>query len=135
MILVVDDSTPIQDWLRDVIQDAGYYFDAALDGPSALYKISRIYYSLCIIDIVLPGPFSGDELARKVKTLPEPFCSTPLIAITGRNVPPDAKSLFVDNLQKPFLPRDLREMIARCAKPPIKDLHLTQADSGTGPLP
>lgn len=128
MILVVEDSTLITDWLREIIQDEGYYFDAAIDGSSALYKMERLYYSLVFIDIGLPGPYQGDELAAKIKLLPEPYGSTPLIAITGAVVPPESRSLFVDCLNKPFLPRDLRDFIERYAKPPIKDLHVMKGE-------
>lgn len=138
MILVVEDSTLITDWMREVIQNAGYYFDSAVDGPSALFKMQRIYYPLALIDIVLPpaipgdgaSPMSGDELARQIKTLPEPYSSTPLIGITGGEFREENRPLFVDVLQKPFLPNQLLEMIRQHARPPIQDLHRAMVDAG-----
>lgn len=138
MILVVDDSTLITDWMREVIQGAGYYFDSAVDGPSALYKMTRIYYPLALIDIILPPPISsdggpvmsGDELARQIKTLPEPYSSTPLIGISGGDFQEEVKPLFVDCLHKPFLPQQLLEKIHQHARPPIRDLHRAMVDAG-----
>lgn len=122
MILVIDDSAEILTWLRDVIQAAGYYFDEANNGTLALYKLERIYYSLVLVDIVLPD-FNGTDLATKIKALPEPFCHTPLVAMTGGGSVDDDAGIFRAVLRKPFLPRDLRDTIACCARPPIKDLH------------
>lgn len=124
MILVVDDSAEIIDWLREVVEGAGYYFDSARDANSAIYKISRIYYAMALIDIILPGSEHGDDLARRVKSLPSPYCETPLVAMTGGLYQDGASELFIEMLRKPFLPKDLREVILRCARPPIPDLHL-----------
>lgn len=124
MILIVDDMEEIVEWLTDTVRDAGYYADCATDFSSALYKMQRIFYSLSMIDIRLPGPLTGNDLARHIKKLPEPFCSTPLVAITGSRLTAE-EGLFVAILQKPFLPRDVREAITTHAKPPIKDLHIT----------
>jgi CheY-like chemotaxis protein len=124
MILVVDDSTEIIDWLREVVEGAGYYFDAASDARSALYKLSRIYYSMALVDIILPGGENGDDLARRIKSLPLPYRETPLIAMTGGLYQNDAGELFVEVLRKPFFPKNLRDVILRCARPPTPDLHM-----------
>lgn len=122
MILIVDDSEQILDWLRDVVQGAGYYYDSAVDARSAFYKMQRVYYALALIDIVLPDS-TGSELATWIKGLPEPFSQTPLVAMTGSAFTDDL-GLFATVLQKPFLPRDLRSIIRRYARPPVRDLHL-----------
>jgi hypothetical protein len=36
-------------------------------------------------------------------------------------------ALFVSNLSKPFLPKDIREAIRLHANPPIKTLHLIES--------
>lgn len=126
MILIVDDSPEILDWLRDVVEKAGYYYDCAIDGRSALYKVQRVYYAMALIDIVLPD-MRGDELARQIKSLPDPYRMTPLVAMTGGVFEDEPNSpLFIEVMHKPFLPRDLRGAIQRCARPPIQDLHLVR---------
>lgn len=124
MILVVEDSDLITDWLRHVIQDSGYYFDSAIDVASALYKISGIRYSMVLIDINLKGVMSGDHLAAIVKQLPDPINLTPLVAMTGgAALESEILKLFRHVLYKPFLPRDLREIIHLYADPPAIELH------------
>ena len=129
MILVVDDSVEIVNWLREVIEQAGYFYDSATDANMALYKASRIYYSMAIIDIIMPG-MGGDGLAKAIKDLPKPFCHTPLVAMTGGLVKDENQHLFAAVLHKPFLPRDVRTIIAQHARPPIKDLHVVRAAAG-----
>ena len=70
MILIVDDMPEIVEWLVDAVRDAGYYTDCATDARSALYKLERILYALAIIDIRLPGSFTGNDVARAVKDCP-----------------------------------------------------------------
>jgi CheY-like chemotaxis protein len=126
MILVVDDSAEYINWLRDVIEAEGYYYDAAPDATAALYKLEHLYYSMALIDIKLPGGINGDVLARKIKELPEPQCFIPLIGMTGGDYEPEDPSPFIHLLRKPFLPRDIRSIISANALPPIKDLHATR---------
>lgn len=124
MILVVDDTIEVAQLLVEVCRTTGYYADFALDGVSALYKMSKIYYSMAFIDIILPG-LDGNQIAEQVKLLPEPFCRVPLIAMTGAQEVIINKELFVHRMQKPFLPRHVRTVIEKYANPPIPDLHLS----------
>lgn len=133
MILYVDDNEIMIDWLRNVIEDAGYYYDAASDATIALYKLERLEYALVLIDIGLPD-FPGDVLAERVKELAGDHGATPLVAVTGgEKLPPDRRHLFCDMLMKPFLPDDLKRVIHDFARPPVKDLHLTRPPAGMLP--
>jgi CheY-like chemotaxis protein len=123
MILIVDDMLEIIEWLVVTVSESGYYADYATDGHAALYKLGHIPYALALIDIRLSG-MDGNELARRVKEMPEPFCSVPLVAMTGSRLTAD-KDLFVAVLQKPFFPTDLRAVITSHARPPIGELHGT----------
>jgi CheY-like chemotaxis protein len=122
MILVVDDVPEIVEWLSEAIRERGYYADFAIDAISAVYKMERIYYALAFVDINLAGGGNGNDLARRVRSLPEPFCLTPLIAMSGSNMVVDSE-LFCDVVQKPFLARDLWPLIDKYARPPIPDIH------------
>jgi CheY-like chemotaxis protein len=121
MILIVDDMQEIVEWLVETVGEAGYYADYAMDSYSALYKMERIHYAMALIDIRIPG-MDGNELARHVKTMPEPFCTIPIVAMTGGRTP-FSDGLFVATLKKPFLARDLRAVITKHARPPIDGLH------------
>ncbi len=127
MILVVDDMQEIIEWLVVAVRDSGYHADWAMDANAALYKLERIAYAMAIIDIRLPGPRTGNDVARAVKAMPEPFRNVPLVAMTGSRLTAD-DNLFDAVLTKPFLPRDLRAVIAAHALPPIEVLHPAAAD-------
>lgn len=118
MILVVDDTPDIIYWLKEVIEEAGYYFDFALEPHAGLFKMSSIRYSLAFIDIILPG-MDGIELAKRVRGLPPPFSQVPLVGMTGAGEVTDPEHLFVHVMRKPFLPRHLREAIQLYAFPPV----------------
>jgi CheY-like chemotaxis protein len=124
MILIIDDTFEIIEWLAEVMREAGYHADHSIDGLSALYKMGRVYYSMALVDIRIPG-IDGNELARRVKMLPSPFCDIPLVAMTGSRLTAD-KDLFVAILQKPFFPKNLRDIITNYARPPIKELHISK---------
>ena len=129
MILIVDDVPEIVEWLMETVRDAGYFADYSMDSASALYKLQRIHYSMALIDIRLVG-LDGNDLARKVKMMPDPFCDVPLVAMTGSRMTAD-ESLFVSALQKPFFPNDLREVITKYARPPIEALHTPQSQGAS----
>jgi CheY-like chemotaxis protein len=130
MILIVDDNAEVAKMMVEVCRDAGYYADFALDGPSALYKVSLIRYALIFIDIILGHPMSGNNLAQHIKTLPHPFGAVPLVSMSGIPYAEVTPALFISNLTKPFLPKDIREAIQLYANPPIPTLHLIE-----GPTP
>jgi CheY-like chemotaxis protein len=127
MILIVDDNPEVAKMMVEVCRDAGYYADFSVDGPSALYKVSLIRYALVFIDIILGYPMSGNTLAQHIKALPHPFGAVPLISMSGVPYAETIPALFVSNLSKPFLPKDIREAIRLHANPPIKTLHLIES--------
>ena len=65
-ILVVDDDENILIELQDMLEMEGYDIDVALNVPDALSIIEKdINYSLCIIDMEMPG-LRGCDLYREV---------------------------------------------------------------------
>ena len=53
-ILVVDDDLYIRDIYEEVLKDAGFKIDTAIDGNFALEKIKKGGYDLILLDMVMP---------------------------------------------------------------------------------
>jgi CheY-like chemotaxis protein len=121
VILIVDDVPEIVTWLVEAVRDEGYHPDFSMDGWAAIYKMARVYYAMALIDIRLSGDCDGNDVARRVKRMPPPFCDVPMVAMSGGRIEPE-DGLFVAILRKPFLPRDLHAVIIEHALPRIADI-------------
>ena len=74
-----------------VLEQAGYAVDAvASDGPSAVEAVRTGGYQLVLMDVQMPG-MTGVDATRRIRALPEPMRSVPVIAMTA-NVLPDQVS-------------------------------------------
>jgi len=81
-ILVVDDDTPIQDILAEVLRDEGYEVDTAGDGYEALGKLVHGPRPDCILlDMMLPK-LSGKSVWRAIDTEPG-LRDIPVLVITA----------------------------------------------------
>jgi PAS domain S-box-containing protein len=67
-ILLVEDDTPVRDFLRSVLEEHGYHVAEALDGPDALEIAAKQRHDieLLITDVVMPG-MNGKELAERLR--------------------------------------------------------------------
>jgi len=102
--LIVDDYTPIQSAINNMLKIYGFKGEFASDGVEALQKIQNGNYDLIFSDIEMPN-MNGLELLSKVKRLPEkseiPFVL--LTSLTNPEVEAKAYKLGVsDYLNKPF---------------------------------
>src|SRR5215207_6186745 len=73
-VLVVDDNADLCTLIEDFLQSNGFEVVCARDGTEALDILDRRAVDLAVIDLLLPGPLSGDEVAaravqRQVKVL------------------------------------------------------------------
>jgi PAS domain S-box-containing protein len=68
-ILIVDDDQAIREFLKQELENAGYYTDQAAEGMEALNKIKQKKYSLVILDVMMPG-LSGFDLSAVLKSDP-----------------------------------------------------------------
>lgn len=64
-ILVVDDDEYIRELYVEVLKDAGYTVDSAIDGQDGYDKISATTYDLVMLDIMMPK-MDGVELLKKL---------------------------------------------------------------------
>jgi CheY-like chemotaxis protein len=73
-VLVVDDNADLCTLIEDFLQSNGFEVVCARDGTEALDILDRRAVDLAVIDLLLPGPLSGDEVTaravqRQVKVL------------------------------------------------------------------
>jgi PAS domain S-box-containing protein len=99
-ILIVDDERGIRDILARAFSGMGYRADSASDARSALAKINKNDYDLCIIDLKLTR-ISGRRLYEIVKEK-HPSLAGRVMFITGDTVSPSTQS-FLDSTGRPYL--------------------------------
>lgn len=64
-ILVVDDDEYIRELYEEVLKDAGYNVDIAIDGQDGYDKIKAGHYDLVMLDIMMPK-MDGVQLLKKL---------------------------------------------------------------------
>jgi CheY-like chemotaxis protein len=111
-ILLVDDEPDILDIGLAVLRGAGYQVLSALNGDIALILLEQgLPFRLLVTDIIMPGLLDGFSLARKAReTLPD----IRIVYTTGYSGAASIRSRgapYGDTLVKPWLPRDLLEMV------------------------
>jgi DNA-binding NtrC family response regulator len=112
-ILIVDDEVNVCKSIRQALLCDEYEIDTALSGEEALKKEGEKVYDVFIVDLMMPG-ISGLELLQSLKSK-NPVAK--VIMITGyptsKNTVQSMQLGAFDYLPKPFLPSDLRSLIAR----------------------
>jgi DNA-binding response OmpR family regulator len=73
-VLVVDDNLDLCTLIEDFLRPNGFDVICARDGAAAFDVLDRRTIDLALIDLLLPAPLSGDEVAaraaqRRVKVL------------------------------------------------------------------
>jgi signal transduction histidine kinase/CheY-like chemotaxis protein len=70
MVLLVEDEPAVRALVRNLLEDLGYAVTAAQDGDNALELLEGMEsVDLLLSDVVLPGSFSGRELANAIQQL------------------------------------------------------------------
>ena len=106
-ILVVEDEPLLAFDNEHLLGDAGFEVVATVDtAAEASCRLSAGGIDLVISDVRLSGTGTGIDVARAAKAL-----DVPVLFVTG-NCPPEAETLAIGCLAKPYAARDLLAAIA-----------------------
>jgi CheY-like chemotaxis protein len=112
-ILVVDDEKNIRLTLSQSLESLGFPIQTAVNGEEALKKLEEAEFGLLLLDLKMPG-MDGMEVLHRVR---DRWPAIPVIIITAYGTiefAVDAMKLgAVDFIQKPFSPREIRELVVQ----------------------
>jgi DNA-binding NtrC family response regulator len=112
-ILVVDDEATVCRSIRQALLCEEYEIDIAMSGEEALRMAENKDYEVMVVDLMMPG-LSGLDLLRSIKAKNS---SARIIMVTGyptmKNTLRAMQIGAFDFLPKPFLPSDLRKIVAK----------------------
>ncbi|HEY9892230.1 MAG TPA: response regulator [Candidatus Sericytochromatia bacterium] len=110
-ILTVDDSTMIQELIKEVLAN-DYNILGANNAAEALSLMYQKPISMLLLDVSMPG-VDGLELCRTLRSLPQ-FAELPIIMLTARDTVFDKVqgrlAGATEYLTKPFELEELREV-------------------------
>lgn len=102
-ILVVEDDTGLQKYLKELLMDNGYYVSLASDGAIALNNIQRLTPDVVILDLGLPN-MSGESVVAEIR---KKHPSLPVMILTAKDSVTDivnGLNLGADDyMTKPFV--------------------------------
>jgi DNA-binding NtrC family response regulator len=112
-ILIVDDEKNIRLTLAQALEALALEADTAVNGEEALVKLRARHFDLILLDLKMPG-MNGMEVLRRVR---EARPDIKVIIITAHGTIESAieamKLGAVDFIQKPFAPKEIRELVTR----------------------
>jgi two-component system, OmpR family, alkaline phosphatase synthesis response regulator PhoP len=116
IVLVVEDSRPMQRTLQRLFESDSLQVQIASDGPSGLELFRKQIPCAVVLDLKLPG-LSGKELCREFKTL---AASVPIVVLSA-NAEVEDKVLLLelgadDYVTKPFSPKELLARVRRAMR-------------------
>jgi CheY-like chemotaxis protein len=112
-ILIVDDEKNIRLTLSTSLEALGVETDSAEDGKEALVKLRERDFGLILLDLRMPG-VDGIEVLRQVKESRPDIRIIILTAYGTIDLAVEAMKLgAADFIQKPFVPEQIRERVAR----------------------
>jgi two-component system response regulator MprA len=132
-VLVVDDDPNLLRMLRRGLSLAGYDVEATEDGETALHALRERTPDLVVLDVMLPEPIDGLEIARRLRASGS---DVPILMLTARDQVADKVAGFAsgadDYLAKPFAFEELLArvgaLLRRRVRPPQPAERLRYAD-------
>jgi len=115
-VLVVEDSSVIQNLLKKILLFENCKITSAKDGQLALDKYDQDVFDLVIMDINLPN-VDGLEVTKKIRSIKNKKGKVPIIGISGnaKNLPEQTffDAGMNDYLQKPLNYDRLIELVKK----------------------
>ncbi|MEY4719792.1 MAG: hypothetical protein RL563_2410, partial [Pseudomonadota bacterium] len=135
-ILLVEDNEMNQQIASELLQDAGFFVDIAVNGQEGVDKVKQNMYQLVLMDMQMPVM---DGLSATIEIRKSPHLATlPIIAMTANAMTQDRERCLAagmnDHLPKPLEPNDLWAALRQWIKPglvsgPIRTVEAIEAPS------
>ena len=110
-VLVVDDEKNIRLTLAQALEPMGLDVETAVNGEEALQKVKDREFHLMLLDLKMPGVDGMEVLRSLCKARPE----IRIIIITAYGTVENAVEAMklgaVDFIQKPFSPKEIRDLV------------------------
>lgn len=114
-VLIVDDSSLVRMYCRDVLESAGFEVDQAINGIEAMEKVLAQTFDLVIVDVNMPR-MDGFSFLRALRASADNAASLPALVITteaGQQDRDDARAAGASYyLVKPVSEADLVRYVA-----------------------
>ncbi|WP_407527912.1 response regulator [Methylobacterium oryzisoli] len=111
-ILVVDDATTVRMYYRDILEEAGFTVEEAVNGFEGLEKAMEQAFDLVVVDVNMPK-MDGYAFLRQGRALPE-LRAVPAVMISTESGPQDRARAYAAGanlyLVKPVRPQALAEV-------------------------
>ena len=111
-ILVVDDATTVRMYYRDVLEEAGFTVEEAVNGFEGLEKAVAESFDLVLVDVNMPK-MDGYAFLRQGRTMPE-LQAVPAVMISTESAAQDRERAYAAGanlyLVKPARPEVLIEI-------------------------
>ncbi len=120
-LLVVEDDPHIQLLLSHLLRP-GFDVEMAVTVDDALSRVKRRRFDLFLIDINLGGHRTGVDLLTSLREMPG-YHDTPAVSCTAYALRGDRERFldfgFDEHIQKPFKPRQLRQLLESMVHQPL----------------
>ena len=114
-VLVVDDSSLVRLYYREVLEKSGYDVDQAMNGLEAMERVLAQPFDLLIVDVNMPK-MDGFSFLRELRRSSSQAAVLPVLVITteaGREDAEEARAVGANfYLVKPVSEADLRDHVA-----------------------
>ncbi|MCR4317075.1 MAG: response regulator [Planctomycetes bacterium] len=109
-VLIIDDEKNIRLTMSHTLEDLELEIDTAVNGEEAIEKMDKRDFSLVFLDLRMPG-MDGMDVLREIR---KHHSKTPVVIITAHGTVDNAveamKLGVADFIQKPFSPREIRDL-------------------------
>ena len=112
-ILVVDDQSGMRETLSDILQDAGYMVEAAVDGYGAIEKAGEQFFDIILMDVIMPG-INGVEAIKEIKKMNSRTKFILMTAYSAETLIDEAMKLGIyQYINKPFPPEQIISLLGK----------------------